>query len=118
MISQVLLIYFLIYMNTFIFCTSYFDNKADYEHRYSKWAAYYTNIELSKDKPVLMIDDGSDNSLINDENFAVIKAEELSEDTKLNKEKINLIKKKILNHPKLKHAAVLSKIMTTLKPGN
>ena len=66
-------------MKTFIFSTSYFNNKADYEHRYAKWAAYYTNVELSKDKPILMIDDGSDLSLVDEEHFAVTKAEDISE---------------------------------------
>jgi len=91
LISQELLIYFLVYMNTFIFCTSYFDNKADYEHRYAKWAAYYSNIELKKDKPILMIDDGSDLSLVDDKIFAVTKAEDLTEETKLETERVNLI---------------------------
>ena len=78
-------------MKTFLFCTSYFDNEADYRHRYSKWAAYYSNIELTKDKPVLMIDDGSDLSLVEEEHFAVIKASDITEDTKFNTEKVNFI---------------------------
>jgi len=91
LILQLLLIYFLIHMKTFLFCTSYFDNEADYKHRYAKWAAYYSSIELSKDDPILMIDDGSDLSLVEDEYFAVIKADDISEDTKFDTEKVNLI---------------------------
>jgi len=78
-------------MKTFIFCTSYFDSEADYKHRYAKWAAYYSNVELRKDKPILMIDDGSDLSLIDEEHFAVIKAGDLTKDTKLETERVNLI---------------------------
>ena len=84
MISQSLPIYFLVYMKTFIFCTSHFNNEADYEHRYAKWAAYYANVELTQNRPILMIDDGADLSLVKEEHFAVIKANDISEDTEFN----------------------------------
>ena len=46
-------------MKSFIFCTSYFKNESEYVSRYLKWINFYKNLEFSKDKPLILIDDGS-----------------------------------------------------------
>ena len=46
-------------MGSFIFCTSFFNSEAQYRERYLRWIDYYSGIELSKDKPLVIIDDGS-----------------------------------------------------------
>ena len=47
-------------MKSFIFCTSYIRSEKEKAKRYEKWINYYRNLPFSSDKPMFVIDDGSD----------------------------------------------------------
>ena len=74
-------------MKSFIFCTSFFENEEHYESRVLRWVNYYKNLEFSKDKPLVIIDDGSPDTSFCSKEFNIIDAENLPD--KL--EEVNLI---------------------------
>ncbi|MAH46086.1 hypothetical protein CMI37_09650 [Candidatus Pacearchaeota archaeon] len=47
-------------MKSFIFCTCYIGSEEARLKRYEKWINYYKGIPFSDDKPLFVIDDGSD----------------------------------------------------------
>lgn len=77
-------------MKSFIFCTSYFENKESYQLRYQKWIDYYLNMPFSKDKELFVIDDGSDKETYLNFKGTIINEEDLSNRPQLGK--VNLIR--------------------------
>ena len=47
-------------MKSLIFCTSYVSDADCRDNRYQRWIDYYKGLSFSSDKPLFLIDDGSD----------------------------------------------------------
>jgi len=75
-------------MKTFIFCTSYFDNKIIYKKRYLKWVNYYLDHPLTEDKELFLVDDGSDLEFVDRDHINVIQEDQIGNHAEL--EKVNL----------------------------
>jgi len=59
-------------MKSFVFCTSFFESEDHYDTRISRWVNYYKSLEFTKDKPLVIIDDGSPDISFCDKEFNII----------------------------------------------
>ena len=75
-------------MKTFIFCTSYFDNKIVYKKRYLKWINYYLDHPLTDDKEIFLIDDGSNLDFVDRDLVNIIQEDQIGNHKYL--DKVNL----------------------------